>query len=315
MGYTFSIMLISVALILALLGGPGAAHQKKTQPHAATNKADHNQDVVPPQGAVVNPVSTAPHSQPESSKEQPKPTSKPLPWFVRPEWVIAWITAACTIISGFQLWAIKRQADTMDRQAREVRESTKETTAVALETAQAAKASADAAMLNTNALMDSTRAWVLIKEIDSESMTSRWTGHMGDMNAFYCRCRVQNFGGTPALIARVSGELQAGYDKITPPDPAIFSKSGQAKEYRLAQGETFTFELKSKEEFSDVQRFANLTMEVYGGQQFLWACGRIVYDDVHERPRETRFCYLFEKTERGGRDFRITGPPEYNRTT
>jgi hypothetical protein len=46
-----------------------------------------------------------------------------LRWFLRPEWVIVWITLLYTIITGLTLLAIKRQADLMEQQTKDARDS------------------------------------------------------------------------------------------------------------------------------------------------------------------------------------------------
>ncbi len=108
-----------VYLVLAtLLAGPRSSHQEHSHPNAGNKEAVTQEKPVPPPPAVVDPSSSAPHAQAESRNEQPAPQSKTLLWFIRPEWVIAWITAIYTGVATWTLFSIKRQADLMEIQAR-----------------------------------------------------------------------------------------------------------------------------------------------------------------------------------------------------
>jgi hypothetical protein len=83
---------------------------------------------------------------------------KPLPQFLRPEWITAYITALYALIAGLTLKAIKRQADTMDTQARDAQAST----ATAQQAANAATLAANTAK---KALELLERADVFVSEV------------------------------------------------------------------------------------------------------------------------------------------------------
>jgi hypothetical protein len=63
-------------------------------------------------------------SEPDNDKKATE--EKPIPRFLRPEWVIVYITAIYVLISWLTLWAIKRQADAMDQQVADARKSSLE---------------------------------------------------------------------------------------------------------------------------------------------------------------------------------------------
>ena len=129
---------LAMLAMLLLLFGPRTPHQQNTQPHTAESKTNQDQKVVPPVGAVGNPSVPSPNCQPTTTAEQKAPKDKPLPWPIRLDWVIVWVTIAYVIVTWLTLRTIKHQSDTMDRQATEGRESAKETIEIARKSAEAA---------------------------------------------------------------------------------------------------------------------------------------------------------------------------------
>ena len=157
---------LSVAFLLA---GPCVAQDQQGKPHA---KQDQSQQPAPPTHVIIDPSSATVHIKPEADGGKKTDLEKPWKQFLRPEWVIVYITAFYVVISGLTLWAIKRQADTMETQAKDARVSDAAsalTTQATLEAIkqqtihlrrQAAwqKMSAKAAMLNAQAALESAKA-------------------------------------------------------------------------------------------------------------------------------------------------------------
>jgi Ca2+/Na+ antiporter len=112
-----------LAVFWALLfWSPCVAEDQQSQIHAQKNVSSRNQQLVPPMHVIID--RPPPVEQSRSDAESAKTTEeKLLPRFLRPEWVIVYITAVYVIISAITFWAIRRQARLMDGQLREMKQS------------------------------------------------------------------------------------------------------------------------------------------------------------------------------------------------
>lgn len=132
-------MLKSLAIVTVfgalLLGGPSVAKDQQSEAHAKQNQPAQAQQPVPPTHVIIDPSSATVRVKSEADENKKAAEEKPLPRFIRPEWVIVYITAVYVVISWLTLWAIKRQADLMEGSG-----------AVAEQSAKAAEVSAKAAL-------------------------------------------------------------------------------------------------------------------------------------------------------------------------
>jgi hypothetical protein len=101
-----------------LLGGPCVAENQQSKAQAEQDKSAQAQQPVPPTGTVINPSIPAPQGNAKTGIVEKDPPEKPLPRFLRPEWIIVYITAFYAVISTFMLVAIKRQANHMETSER-----------------------------------------------------------------------------------------------------------------------------------------------------------------------------------------------------
>jgi hypothetical protein len=92
---------------------------------------NQNQRPIPPTHVVIDPSAATEHFKTESANTVVSSAEKPLPRFLRPDWVIVYITAIYSLIAWFTLLSIKRQADTMARQAEDSKKSGKHTETLA----------------------------------------------------------------------------------------------------------------------------------------------------------------------------------------
>ena len=92
------------------------AEDQQGQAHATTSTAAQDHQSVPPTGTVVDPSIAAPQTNAKSANAKHAPEEEPFPRFIRPEWVIVYITAIYAFISALMLLAIKRQAEWMKTQ-------------------------------------------------------------------------------------------------------------------------------------------------------------------------------------------------------
>jgi hypothetical protein len=134
-------MLKSLAIFMVLnaflFGRPSMSEQYESRAHTAQNKTDQYQRVMPQAEAAANPPATGPCSQAEPCWTENASADKPLPRFERPEWVIVYVTILYAIIAWLTLLAIKRQGDTMKKQAADARQSAKDATITAQNTLNA----------------------------------------------------------------------------------------------------------------------------------------------------------------------------------
>jgi len=105
--------------------------EHEASPTKVNSKPEEGQRVVPPTHVVIDPPIPSPSESPKPSGDKDVTAEQPLPRFVRPEWIIAYITAAYVFITWLMMRTIKRQADAMDRQAIEARKSGNDAAALA----------------------------------------------------------------------------------------------------------------------------------------------------------------------------------------
>jgi len=116
---------VTVFIVTSLLGRPCTASVQPSAP-------------VPPTHVIIDPPLPAFNSaKPESANEQRPPQVKPLAWFLRPDFLIVWVTIAYAFISWLTVRATSRQANTMEAQAKDARDSAAAAAAIAQDTLKA----------------------------------------------------------------------------------------------------------------------------------------------------------------------------------
>ena len=130
------------------------AEKQQGKTHAEQNQSAQAQQPSPPAQTLVEPSNAAPYSDAEPGNAEQTPPEKPLPRFLRPEWIVVYITAVYVVITAFMLVVIKQQADQMERQ-----------TTIQAASVAAAQKSADAANAQIKAMKDKERARLSIREV------------------------------------------------------------------------------------------------------------------------------------------------------
>lgn len=115
-----AITAVSAAL---MFGWPRVSEQQQRSAHVAQDISSRAQRPVPPTHVVIDPPLPAPNSQPPASAKPEEAQENPLPRFIRPEWVIVYVTIAYALIAWLTLGAIARQADSMERAADDARKN------------------------------------------------------------------------------------------------------------------------------------------------------------------------------------------------
>jgi hypothetical protein len=263
---------IPAVLIAFLLGGPSMAQNKQPSANTPASQPQRNRKILPPPGAVVDMSATAPLANKEAASQKSNPPEKPLPRFLRPEWVIVYVTIVYAFIAFFTLRAIKTQGDFMKRQAR------------ALENAERARISVEASRLGNFSFQFTAK---------NIGKTSAKVTYARGFSVFV------NKGKTlPDVPAYLSGE-PIGFE------PVQWVGPGDGLELVLQDDEGHCHPLLIGD-LSEPSMRNNIRH--YGHS--LWVYGRILYfDGISEGERDFRFCFGF-RVEAGEETLYYSGGPE-----
>lgn len=256
------------------LGWPCVAEEQNSSAHSVHNHANH--DAQPPQPAsstVYSPGCCK--TEPAESKKEPE--EKPLPRFLRAEWIIVYVTIVYTGVAWFTLRRIAQQADTMKEHELELKRL-----------ASAARDNASAAERNADALITAKRPWVDVI-IDS-----------GSYGVFEFAAR--NYGRTPAEIISSRGNCiivdgEQGIPILTDRSDDLFDEKTLLLPYSEAAAQNI-FERAvysvSLNEFLK-NRSEGIQRMVKEGKKYIAVYGIVVYEDILAgESHHTRFCYLWE---------------------
>ena len=173
------------------------------------------------------------------------------------------------------------------------------------------KQSSAAAKASVDALLNSERAWIAVTigqlpELPqaSNSLTVLWVMPI-----------VQNYGKTPARIRRVWGKVQQFAAGAIPSEP-IYEAPTYSFEADIVLPPGISIQ-PLRLGISNVE-YGSAIPEMMSGTVVLCIYGYIDYEDIADRPFQTRFCYLYQY--QAGYNpmpsgFYMSGPPAYNRTT
>lgn len=133
------VLFVVFAFILSanLLGGPQVSKDQHTATDATARRAENDKRPIPPTHVIIDPPLPAVSSKPESNDSQNEPAEKPLPRFIRPEWIIVYITAIYVFITWLMWRTIKRQSELLKQQVDDTRTASIETTKIASGTLKA----------------------------------------------------------------------------------------------------------------------------------------------------------------------------------
>lgn len=286
------------AVFAVILGRPRVTEDQHAAPHAAERPSAKQQWPIPPTHVVIDPPLPAPNSpQPEPKKAQNDTPPKALSRWTGLEGVIVYITAFYVFISWLTLHAIRRQADTMERQAADARNSAEEATAIA-------RVAADAALLNAQAIINAERAWLIIEPVDKSIAEAGYKFHW----------RVRNVGRTPAKLIETNAMCEVAQLPISIIPIPRYEGTVVLSERLLAPGDSIEFEgyweVKTDRGYSTYRgEFATLNgleLLAYGYAKY------VTYNGI----RESNFCSGLSGSLTGA-TFRprLDAPPQYTRHT
>jgi hypothetical protein len=156
--YIYSMKIEVLVVVCAFLLWRPSVAQQQPKPHARGHKSSSEKQVVPPTHVVIDPpFPTVTNVQSQPANAQAQSPEKPLPRFFRPEWVIVYITAVYVSFTGLMLLTIRRQANTMDRQAKDARNAADTTALSAQNTLNEIKRQADLMDAQLKAMEESSK--------------------------------------------------------------------------------------------------------------------------------------------------------------
>ncbi len=161
------------------------AKDQQGKTHAKQDITNQNQQPVPPMHMmIIDPFRTVGHWKAETTDDKKDSVENLLPWFLKPEWIIVYVTLSYVVITGFTLRAIWRQAKIAEMTAR--------------------------------SLMDADRAWLLVTVGKLPDITP-----VPDLlQILWIEPRVDNAGRTPAWTVRMRLRAQQFPSlKDIPPEP------------------------------------------------------------------------------------------------
>lgn len=255
---------ILATLLALLLGGAGMAQN---------NQPQHDRKVVPPPSAVVGSSETAPLERKEAASQKADPRETPLPQFRRPDWLIVYITALYSLIAACTLWVIKRQADTMERQA-----------------ADATKSATDAALLaegtlatmreQNRAAREKERARIVVRIVPDELPITQALWRV--------KLQVRNIGPTRAFDIW----LYVKFEFTSSPVPPTIPQTRMLTHLPRIRAEKWRHVFSGPSSWEDEWNEARM-QDVAAGKMFLHLRGTVDYQDIFGESHVTPFRYLW----------------------
>lgn len=235
-----------------------------------------------------------------------------MPRPLRSEWVIVYITAGYAIIAGLTLWVIKRQADTMERQAKEAASSSAETLAAIKRQGDWMRLSAKSQRLTAKAAILGVKATTNQIKMMKVKERARLVVHKPDVprigepepiangqRPIEIVLEVTNEGLTKAFNVRAYAAIAIAKDKKGAP-----YEIGEQQEFPVTVGSTDNggtakicvsgFGLYGNVQclfpvFTDEETAENL----WAGRKFLQISGLLTFTDIFEDSQEFPFRYLW----------------------
>ena len=268
------------------IGWQDASQGKIASTSARDINPQQTQHVIPPTAPVRSPAVTAPASQPEKAPQEAH-------WFLKPEWMIVWVTVLYTITAWLTLIAIKRQARTMETQVKDAREAASAADGTTKATLTAIEKQAKEMSRQNRNMISRERARIAVRILPIDTL---------DFNdGTFIRLQLENIGPTHALNVRTKGDVRPVIEGVDPPETepdellygtadiygtgdssipgvqSILRANSPPSEGRLVL--LFPEEWATGIEEND----PTITIEVWGSIQ---------YDDVFGQSHSTKFRYL-----------------------
>ena len=244
------------------------------QAAAQAGNADTAIEIKPvsPTHVVIDPPYPPSASNPAPSNGQSQPPEPPLPRFLRPEWVIVYVTIVYAFIAFFTLRAIKTQGDLMKWQAR------------AMENAERARISVEASRLGNFSFQFTAK---------NIGKTSAKVTYARGFSVFVDRGK--SLPDVPAYLSREP----IGFE------PVQWVGPGDGLELVRQDDEGHCHPLL----IGDLSEpYMRNNIWLYGHS--LWVYGRVLYfDGISEDERDFRFCFGF-RVETGEETLYYAGGPE-----
>jgi hypothetical protein len=240
----------------------------------------------------------------------PEPQDKPLPRFVRPEWVIVYVTVVYSAFTFFQWWTLRRQAKSLEQQIKDARVANEgasktaqntldaierqatsmgEQTVLLRESVEAAKAGAEAARASADIAVGTAIPRLAIHEFEAASYGESVVTPEAFFRFPRLRITVKNHGRTPAFLKWWS--LCFSCEEL--PEIPVYGGPGEGVVLRnivVRAGEKYTLPVL---EFMRTREFSSEDVQaILERNKLFTAYGYVCYGDVFGNPLwRFKFCY------------------------
>lgn len=320
------IRIFFVALFAAnLFGWPQVTKNQSGRASTSNRQSDKSKGPVPPTHIVIDPPIPALSGQIPATAKQEESIEKPLPRFARPEWVIVYVTVVYCFITWLTLRKIKVQAGLMREQLDNAKTEGSKTAETASETLSALKRQADSmdkqigeTKRSVDSLINSERAWVVIAETGNRPLILATSAQMENNQFAFV---LLNKGRTVARIVEIKTEsiIADPTTKIPEyptyperPYDSIFSERNFAEGTILVPGESSQSATAYIDQIIDDQ----VLRDINGLNKRIYVYGFIRYFDFANQERRNQFCYLFipawSKSAAKWSAASVQGMPRYN---
>ncbi len=269
-----------IALGALLLGQPAAAESQEVAARAKAHGANVTQNPASAAGASAVPPIDTPCTGAKPAQDKSDATEKPLPQFLRPEWITVYITAIYVLIAYLTLHAIKRQSDLMKDQAKDARESATTAAVTAQQTLEALRRQVDS-------MENSERGRIAIE--------------ISRRGEFSLQFNAKNIGKTNARVTSISAFCEFIARGQCLPDLPEYLAESHDPNYMgtwLGAGDSIALEDDGKDSAAgDASLIADLSAKATRNNiaingHSMWVFGRMRYlDGIAAQEREIRFCY------------------------
>jgi hypothetical protein len=203
-------LVILACLAGFLFGWPCVAENQQRSSHAANHVASQNNQLAPPTHVIIDPPIPPPSGQSKPADQSNESQEKLLPRFMRPEWVIVYVTVAYSLITLFMWLTIKRQANIMEDQAKDARDSSTAAAVTTEETLKVIREQATQLERQVKASHDGLRAWIGIELRENVpamalSMINQISNLLVPQPPRFV-WKIKNYGQTPAFITGMGAD-------------------------------------------------------------------------------------------------------------
>jgi hypothetical protein len=202
-------------------------------------------------------------SEPQTANEQQRTQEEAAASFMKPEWLIVYVTLIYAVFAGLQWWSIRRQA-------------------------RIAQTTAEASKQNSDAWISAERAWILVSMPQRDALNPEPPTGLPQEPVTVLPYTIANYGRTPAWITGIDTIVRIiPVDDRLPDEPDYGDPLIRHTEENLAL-------IPRQEKIGTLTMLTQSFVDINAGRKTLYVYGRVEYRCVFQGIEgETRFCYMY----------------------